>query len=227
MVADHEEHILSSWQKNSSAWTNAIKEGSIASRKLATNKAIVDTITSLKPSTMLDIGCGEGWLCREAHNYGVRTVGVDAIDTLIRAANEIGPGTFHVYSYQQIISGDTSLTGPFDLVVFNFSIFGNELVVELLKSVKRFLSENGSLVIQTLHPVVATGELTYVDGWREGSWTGFSSDFTDPHAWYFRTLNSWINLLRDTGYTLKELKEPLNPTTNKPASVIFVCNPAK
>jgi hypothetical protein len=69
---------------------------------------------------------------------------------------------------------------------------------------------------------VATADLPYVDGWREGSWAGFSSDFSDPAPWYFRTLESWKRLIADAGFQLLEMREPIHPVTGKPASVIFI-----
>jgi hypothetical protein len=49
---------------------------------------------------------------------------------------------------------------------------------------------NCSFIIQTLHPLIACGDFSYQDAWREGSWAGFSDDFTDLAPWYFRTLES-------------------------------------
>ena len=62
----------------------------------------------------------------------------------------------------------------------------------------------------------------FPDGWREGSWTGFSPAFADPAPWYFRTLESWIKLLGDNGLRLCELREPFHPKTHKSTSVIFI-----
>ncbi|MBA3466016.1 MAG: class I SAM-dependent methyltransferase, partial [Gemmatimonadaceae bacterium] len=84
------------------------------------------------------------------------------------------------------------------------------------------LDRGGAFIVQTLHPVVAGGDLPYEDGWREGSWTGFSTEFTDPAPWYFRTLESWIRLFREGGLRVMELREPVHPVTRKPASVIFI-----
>ena len=55
-----------------------------------------------------------------------------------------------------------------------------------------------------------------------GSWAGFSDDFTDPAPWYFRTLETWVGLIASSGLMLTELREPIHPTTNKPASVLFI-----
>jgi hypothetical protein len=57
---------------------------------------------------------------------------------------------------------------------------------------------------------------------RPGSWTGFSADFVDPAPWYFRTMETWIALIAGGGLRLCEVREPLHPATQKPASVIFI-----
>ncbi|WP_259724454.1 hypothetical protein [Synechococcus sp. CS-1332] len=69
------------------------------------------------------------------------------------------------------------------------------------------------MLICTDHP--------YEDGWREGSWSGFSPSFRTPAPWYFRTLESWSRLFRHHDLELKEMREPLDPLSGQPASVIF------
>src|SRR5690606_31737170 len=84
------------------------------------------------------------------------------------------------------------------------------------------LKPGGVFIVQTLHPLIACGDLPYVDGWREGSWTGFSTDFIDPAPWYFRAIESWQRLFMNNGLRLLEVREPIHPKTNNPASIIFV-----
>jgi hypothetical protein len=73
-----------------------------------------------------------------------------------------------------------------------------------------------------VHPLVSCREAPYVDGWREGSWAGFSSDFTDPPPWYFRTLASWVALFIDSGLRPTALREPVHPESGKPVSLILM-----
>jgi hypothetical protein len=68
---------------------------------------------------------------------------------------------------------------------------------------------------------IACGEGKYEDGWREGSWAGFSSEFTRPAPWYFRTIETWVALFAKKGFRVYNIYEPLHPKTNKPASIIF------
>jgi len=216
--------IVDSWHTNAAPWTAAVRERQIESRRLVTDSAIIDAALSRAPGSALDIGCGEGWLVRALSDRGVRAVGVDVVPELVDHARRAGGGVFHVASYEAIAAGALDLR--FDVAVANFSLIGRESVEHLLASASRLLVPGGSLVVQTLHPVVANGDARYEDGWRAGSWAGFSSDFSDPAPWYFRTIESWVRLFEASGLRLIDLREPLHPISARPASIIFVATPA-
>ena len=217
--------IIESWHANATPWTAAVREQRIESRKLVTDRAVVDAVMSRAPASVLDIGCGEGWLVRALASRGVPTVfGVDVVPALIERARAAGGGDFRVASYEAIARGELDIT--VDVAVANFALIGKEAVDALIATSPRLLRPGGALIVQTLHPVVAGGDQPYVDGWRTGSWAGFSDDFTDPAPWYFRTLQSWVELIGRSGLTLSELREPINPSTGKPASVVIIAQAA-
>ena len=216
-----DEKVIDSWLKNATPWTAAVRESRIESRRLVTNDAIVQAVLECAPASALDIGCGEGWLTRALAENGVRVVGVDVVPTLIEQARAAGGGEFRVASYEDIASGQLELR--VDLAVANFAFIGEKAVDDLVRALPSLLAPRGWLVIQTLHPVVGTGDQPYVDGWRAGSWTGFSSDFTDPAPWFFRTIESWVALLTSAGFNVQRLLEPVHPVSGKPVSIIFVC----
>ena len=218
--SNKDREIIDSWSKNAAPWIVAIQEQQIESRKLITDRAIIDAVVSRKARTVLDLGCGEGWLTRELSARGMDVLGVDAIPALIERASSMSTDRFELATYAEIAAG--KLAGKFDVIVANFSLFGNESVVDLFRSIALLLNPQGALIIQTLHPTISCGDLAYVDGWRSSSWAGFSDDFTDPAPWYFRTLATWIKLYRTNGFSLVEIREPLDPSTGKPASVIFI-----
>ena len=213
--------ILRSWEVNAAPWIEAIDRGSIASRKLVTDAAIVDATLALQPRSVLDIGCGEGWLARQLATGGVRVLGVDAIAQLIEVAQARAGKreTYRQLSYAQLAAGE--LDDRFDLLVCNFSLLGRECVEELIAAAPALLNPAGSLVIQTLHPRTLSTPESYFDGWRHGTWDGFSGDFQDPAPWYFRTIESWQALLHNTGFAEVSLQEPLHPHTGQPASLIL------
>lgn len=217
----NDSRILDTWQKNAHPWTVAVREGRIASRKQVTDQAVIDTVLGRSPCFVLDIGCGEGWLARELAGQNIWVSGIDAVPELIESARREGGGDFRVMTYEEVAAGKLDLS--VDAVVCNFALLGKESVEGVFKAVPALLNPNGAFIVQTLHPVIACGDnLPYRDGWREGSWAGFSGGFTDPAPWYFRTLESWVKLFTDNGLQLHELREPLYPATGKPASAIFV-----
>jgi 2-polyprenyl-3-methyl-5-hydroxy-6-metoxy-1,4-benzoquinol methylase len=232
-----EEEIIRSWHANAAPWSEAIRTASIASRNLVTDQAIIDavkTATSIASLTdifgprVLDVGCGEGWLARALYALGMRVSGVDIVPDLIAQANASIPaadigGTvaFQVQDYASIANRQWR-GGPFDAAVCNFSLLGSESVDSLIAALPSYLEESGHLVIQTLHPAAACGAQPYQDGWREGSWQGFSGDFRDPAPWYFRTLESWTTLLERCGFDILECREPKAPGTATPSSVIWI-----
>ncbi len=215
-----DEKVIDSWNVNADAWANAVRENSIESRNLVTNRAIIDAVTNRSPRRVIDIGCGEGWLIRALDERGIGGMGVDAVPGLIGQAAGAGGGDFRVISYEEIARGDLRI--KVDVAVANFSLIGKESVEGVLRRVPEMLNPGGALIIQTLHPVAAAGDLPYEDGWRRGSWAGFSSEFSDPAPWYFRTMSSWCELLEQSGFSSVEVGEPVHPTTGKPVSAVFI-----
>jgi 2-polyprenyl-3-methyl-5-hydroxy-6-metoxy-1,4-benzoquinol methylase len=210
--------IIAAWCNNTAPWTAAVRGGEIASRMLVTNQAIVDAVRSRAPRSGLDIGCGEGWLVRALD--GIAMIGVDVVPGLIDQAQRAGGGDFRVMSYEAIARGE--LAAQVDVAICNFSLIGKESVEGVLRAAPSLLAPKGALIVQTVHPLMACGDAPYIDGWREGSWAGFSADFADAPPWYFRTLESWVRLFADSGLRLLEVREPLHPLSNKPASLILI-----
>ena len=227
MLNFNDESVLDSWNQNADSWITTIENEEIASRKIVTNNAIIDAITSYSPNSILDIGCGEGWLTRELTLKGIEAWGVDAVSALIKKAQLMNCGKFLVATYEDIINNnkisiDIDFEFNFDAVVCNFSLLGKETVDNLIYSIPRLLKNHQLLFIQTLHPVIGCGELPYIDEWRQELWNGFNSDFKQPAPWYFRKIETWINLLKSSGFSILECREPINPITQKPASIILI-----
>jgi len=212
--------LIWSWMANADAWTRAVREGRIESRRLATDAAIVRAVQERAPRRVLDLGCGEGWLMRALAERGIDTVGLDVSMELVVAAEETGGGRFRCCSYDEVVEDPTRAGGPYDVIACNFSLLGAELV-PLLSALRRNLAESGALVIQTLHPWSADGG-TYADGWRTETFAELGGDFPEPMPWYFRTLESWMDALRDAGLRITALREPLDPRTGRPASLLMV-----
>ncbi|MCO8263578.1 methyltransferase domain-containing protein [Pseudomonas asiatica] len=214
-----EDALLDSWQHNAQAWIDAVRSGSIESRRQVTDQAILLAILGRQPERVLDLGCGEGWLLRALGDRGVEAVGVDGDRALVDAARAAGSAEVHLASYAQLTAAQVYVSKDYDLICANFALLQQD-IIPLLAAMNALLAPGGALVIQTLHPwSVADGD--YQDGWREESFAGFAGDW-QVMPWYFRTLASWLNALDMAGLRLVSLQEPQHPQSALPQSLLLV-----
>ncbi|MBD1892243.1 class I SAM-dependent methyltransferase [Coleofasciculus sp. FACHB-SPT9] len=219
--SDLEYRLHLSWNANARAWTKAVREQLISSRRVVTDAAIVDVLVALQPRRVLDVGCGEGWLVRALNERGIEAFGVDGSSALVQQAQAAGGGRFRTLTYDEIVNDPSQLDGPYDLVVCNFSLLG-ETIVPLLAALGTVLAPNGHLVVQTVHPWSACGDTAYKEGWRTERFTSFGEDEWEPMPWYFRTFSSWLTAFNQAKLQIRQCIEPLEPTTQHPLSLILV-----
>jgi len=217
-----EQQIQQSWEANADAWIQALQYNTIESRRVATDDAILQAVLRYGPRRVLDVGCGEGWLTRALANRGVEVVGVDGCAALVDRAREKGGSCFQAIGYDEIIADPAILGQPYDGIVCNFSLLGEE-IGDLLRSLRKAIVSDGHLLIQTVHPFTACQELPYVDGWKTETFDNFGGAFREPMPWYFRTVSSWFQQVSESGWRVCEFEEPTHPQTKIPLSLLLIC----
>lgn len=224
--SDPASRLAQSWSANADAWTRAVRERRIESRRLATDSAILEAVVDRSPERVLDVGCGEGWLCRALSARGIGAVGVDGSAPLVESARAAGGGTYHLLPYEELVHHPERIgSSDFDAIVCNFALLEEE-IVPLLRALRLLLRPGGALLIQTVHPWAARGDGPYADGWRTERFTTFGEEFAEPMPWYFRTLSSWVAALRQAGHRIEKAVEPLHPESGDPLSLILVAVPS-
>ena len=223
-VDSRTDQLKSSWDSNARVWSEAIRTGSIPSRRAGTDQAILRAIQREQPTSLIDIGCGEGWLVRQLRSeFECRVVGVDGSAALIEDARKSDPnGHYSVLSYDQLSDLGSEGISTFDVAVCNFALLDDQLAANL-QQIRQVLSASGKILIQTLHPCSALGQQPYRDGWRRETFSAFDVSGWTPMPWYFRTLESWMAEIHRAGMQIVRMEEPVDESTSQPLSVIFVC----
>lgn len=218
---EREAEIQQAWIRNAGGWIRAINEQRIESRRDATDAAIVDAVLAQGPRRVLDVGCGEGWLCRALAKEGLEVVGFDGSSALIEDARSAGGADFLALSYESFAARPDAVGGHYDVAVCSFSLLGRH-VAPLLSACATVLDADGRLVIQTVHPLDHGETEPYADGWRREDFRGMGEGFHASMPWYFRTFSSWVDELRGAGFTLADVREPRLPGKVRPASIILI-----
>lgn len=235
-----DEAIVAAWRQNAQPWIRLVQQDKIPSRSLVTNQAVVATVmASLEARTtdaevspvpvpkVLDLGCGEGWLCRELARRGLQVTGVDAVPALIEQArrsrdSSLPPGLcdFRLMSYDDVAQGQ--LAQRYDALVCNFSLLGERSVERLFAVAHTLLNPGGRLIVQTLHPAKVLADQQQPGAWQEERWQGFEEDFTAPSPWFFRTTEQWQQLFLGSHVNLETVIEPRHPGTDEVMSLMLV-----
>lgn len=216
--------LLSVYQQNAGNWLTTIDDKEIPSR-VWTNPAIVSAARTLKPQSVLDVGCGEGWLLRalgettQDYKPALVRVGCDGVSDFISAARQKDPdGKYVTASYDDLRSG-TKL-GQFELIIFNYSLFGKEEVVDLLRSMLHAVKPNGHLLIQTIHDSVFPDP----GRWLLEDWQSMKGNYEGSYSWYYRSLGEWESDLEESGWSVVRCTETAKPDGQK-LSYIFTVAP--
>jgi 2-polyprenyl-3-methyl-5-hydroxy-6-metoxy-1,4-benzoquinol methylase len=197
-----------------------VREKRIESRRAGTDAAVVTAVLARNAQRALDAGCGEGWLARSLNERGIEVVGFDGSAPLIERATAAGGGRFERSTYDEFIADPTRFGADFDVIIFNFSLF-TEDITPVLRAAAQTLRRGGALIIQTIHPFNDAASDAYRDGWREETFASMGSDFKTPMPWYFRTMETWLTSVTAAGFTLAGVREPYNETTGKPLSLLI------
>ncbi len=215
--------LLASWEDNAAAWTDAVRNHRIPSRRAGTDAAILAACARYDARMVLDVGCGEGWLARALATPAHSVLGIDgSADLIAHAAASTSDARFGVVGYETLATDTGVVAGPWDLIVCNFALLGAPLV-PLLRALSQRLAPTGRLLVQTVHPWSAMGDGRYADEWREENFQGFGVAFPSAMPWYYRTLGSWLSEIAEAGLVIRTLDEPVHADTGRPLSMLLHC----
>jgi SAM-dependent methyltransferase len=162
--------------------------------------------------SVLDLGCGHGWLAGLIAESGAQVSGIDGSAGLIALARARHPGLrFEVADLTDGLPRD--LHGPFDLVVSHMVLMDVPELDRLLADVADNLTDDGLFVATILHPAFFRQQPVYEQE-RHRRVTGYLEherwwiDSFGGHSHYHRPLAWYVQRLRDAGLTVVDMDEP-------------------
>lgn len=166
----------------------------------------------------LEIGCGEGRVCRDLRDRGHNVTGLDAAPTLVAAAASADPRSEYVVGDAASLPfGD----GSFDLVVAYNSLMDVEDMPAAVTEAARVLESGGRFCVCVTHPFRDTGRFASREPgapfvvedsyFEEGSYELHVERGGLAFSFSSRTypLGSYTAALESAGLLLEALREPV------------------
>ncbi|NIM95831.1 MAG: methyltransferase domain-containing protein [Anaerolineales bacterium] len=222
-----DEEIQSNWNANADRWVAQYNDDGDPNRRYQSDQPMLALLGDVQGKCILDVGCGNGYLCRKLSRQGAIMTGVDLSDRFIQIAQEreaeekLGI-TYHVGSVAEMNYLPNS---HFDKAVSNYVLMDVRDYVDTLFEVRRVLKNDGTFVVVISHPCFTSGPGGWATpapdspraedgfGYLVGSyfysgpvlaqWGNF-----DPVMSYHRTLRDYWQAFSEVGFTVEAFEEP-------------------
>ncbi len=172
--------------------------------------------------TILDAGCGEGFLSRLLAEQGASVVAVDYSQEMLEIARQRTPKRLGIdYQHANIESLALFEDGAFDIVVSSCVIHDLPDYQSAIQEMHRVLVPTGVFILAMMHPCFSSqgqwirdskGNKLYwkVDGYfYEGGFEEAWLPRSDKKLIYFhRTLSSYFKTITGAGFSVEEVVEP-------------------
>jgi SAM-dependent methyltransferase len=176
-----------------------------------------------RPSGLaLEVGCGEGRVCRDLRSLGHHIIGTDPSPTLVSSAQEADPqGAYLIAPGEQLPFADST----FDLVVAYNSLQNVNDLTRTIAEVSRVLKASGRLCVCIAHPMTDAGRFEDDSASARFTVTGsyYGPRRVDDrverdgleitfHGWAY-SLEEYARALEEGGFVIDLLREP-RPSDN-------------
>lgn len=166
---------------------------------------------------VLEVGCGEGRVCRALRERGHDVTGLDAAPTLVAAAREADPGGEYVVGTAEALPFDDGLL---DVVLAYNSLMDVDDMPLTVAEAARVLRPGGRFCACVVHPIAEAGDWTSRDADADFVITRSYFDARryeetferDGLTFTFRSrsypLSAYTRALEDAGFLVEALREP-------------------
>lgn len=205
------------WPESADAWIARMGDAGDNGRRFVLDPALLALASRSGASKALDVGCGEGRLCRLLAPLGIRTTGIDLTAAFIHRAKTLDPnGDYLIGSAEQLPFPDAR----FGLVVSCLSLVDIVDYRQAIAEMSRVLVPGGRLLVANLTDVQSAGMQA---GWqrnKEGVPTHFGIDeySAEWSAWvewagirirnWHRPMSAYMKAFLENRLILKHFDEP-------------------
>lgn len=216
------------WDFAADAWDAFVESGADYYRHEVHGPALLATCQPVAGLDVLDLGCGQGYFCRELARLGARVVGIDISPKQLAFALGHEQRCPMGVEYRMMTAADVSSCwrgGYFDLVSACMAIQDMADVESALRSTHAVLRENGRMVLSMPHPCTDTPVREwetdeagnkialkigkYFDaGPSVCHWSMERLRYHWDTPYHRYTLSEWSAMIAEAGFLIRRIAEP-------------------
>lgn len=212
-------HRNGSWDVVAKKYDGIVGEAGSAYHKQVAVPKLLEMLGSIKNKKILDIGCGQGFLCKEISQAGGLYNGVDISREMIRLAERRFSklGRFFCSDASWMDKIKQIGVGQMDLAIFLLSISDMPNLSSVIKSTSMVLKERGEILVFMLHPcfriprqsgwgIDEKRKLRYrrIDSYLEAKNIPMGRGETTV---FFRPLSYYVNIFAEKGWQIAQMQE--------------------
>jgi ubiquinone/menaquinone biosynthesis C-methylase UbiE len=214
------------WQQIAEIYDRNVGEKGDVRHEMVINPVVFQFIGDLKGKTVLDAGCGNGYLSRRLAKTAEKVFGVDLTEKLIEfAKNRENPNNleFSIGNIEKLEFSENT----FDVVLCNMALMDIERLQTVISELSRVLKKGGVFVTSIIHPCFENPPETYSIFEEKGGKklrvgrvvqryfdTGLVIDKSqtvdkgEPYQHYHYMVSDYLNAFSNAGLYLEETSEP-------------------
>ncbi len=217
------EEAIRRWDLHAEVFTEKYDEHGGIHREVLLNPAIFSLVEDIEGASILDAGCGEGYLSRIFSQRGANVTAVDYSKNMLEIAKRRTVSNLSIeYHHGNCEKLEFLKNSTFDMIVSNMVMMDLADYEAALNEMYRLLKDGGYFIFSILHPCFVTPKSGWVRDsqgrkqyWRlenyfnEGVYEQMLPvDAEDKVVFYHRTLTSYFKAFQKAGLILEELIEP-------------------
>jgi ubiquinone/menaquinone biosynthesis C-methylase UbiE len=207
------------WNRVADDWQIYVANDGDDNRRLNSDPVLWTFAGDVNGLTVLDAGCGTGYLSRKLHDQGARVIGIDFSERMIAIARTRHPGIdFRVDSCSELATIEDEHC---DLVIANYVLMDTPDHRGTMAAFNRVLKPHGLAVLVFSHPCFPQGRATVTEDGEE-VWYGWSfpyfeprkctdppwAHFTSEFIWFHRPLSDYWKAFIAAGFAVVDFEEP-------------------
>ena len=221
-----EAEINARWTRSAEQWDADYNDDGDITRRYFSDEPMLELLGDVDGKSVLDVGSGNGYLCRKLARAGATITGVELADGFVKIARQRESAERLGITYYQASASSMSFLpdASFDAAVSNYVLMDIQEYEQALAEVFRILKPGGPFVVVISHPAFACGH-----GWWKpapdspriedrGAW--LSDLYFHPRpvlvAWgdrdpvpnFHRPLRDYWRAFKSTGFLIDDFEEP-------------------